>query len=77
MVFYGSRVDGVGDAAVRWLDSFFVRLCASLGFLGRRVSNVPNFCSIPVGPPVILAAVWTRNCPGAKSREILVYVDAS
>ena len=30
MVFYGSRVDGAGDAAVRWLDSFFVRrLCGS------------------------------------------------
>ena len=30
MVLYGSRVDGVGGAAVRWLDSFFVRrLCVS------------------------------------------------
>ena len=36
MVFYGSRVDGVGDAAVRWLDSFFVvRLCVSR-YLGSQ-----------------------------------------
>ena len=36
MVFYGSRVDGVGGAAVRWLDSFFVvRLCVSR-FLGSQ-----------------------------------------
>ena len=65
MVFYGSRVDGVGDAAVRWLDSFFVRrLCVSR-FPGSQ--GFQRFeLLLPAGLPVFLAAVWTRNSTGAK-----------
>ena len=65
MVFYGSRVDGAGDAAVRWLDSFFVRRLCGSRLRESQGFERADFCWIPVGPPVILAAVWTRNSTGA------------
>ena len=71
-------VDGVGDVpqCAGWTP-FLCGVCEALGCVARRVSNVSNFCWIPAGLPEFLAAVWTRNCTGAKSREKLVYVDAS
>ena len=58
------------------LDSFFVGVCEALGAVDSQGFE-PNFCWIPVGPPVILAAVWTRNSSTGRanaSREKLVHV---